>query len=51
MGLAHPGLGQKKQAVTDFKKVIELKNDLPEAYFNLGLTLWQLWQADEARAT
>lgn len=50
-GLAHIGLGQKEQAVADFKKVIELKDDFSEAYFNLGLTLWQLGQADEARAT
>jgi tetratricopeptide (TPR) repeat protein len=51
MGLAHLGLGQKEQAVADFKKVIELKADFAEAYFNLGLTLWQLRRADEARAT
>jgi tetratricopeptide (TPR) repeat protein len=51
MGLAHLGLGQKEQAVADFKKVIELKADFAEAYFNLGLTLWQLGRADEARAT
>jgi Flp pilus assembly protein TadD len=51
LGLAHISLGQKEQAVADFKKAIELKDDFPEAYFNLGLTLWQSGQADAARAT
>ncbi|MDQ1558808.1 MAG: hypothetical protein QOD32_1868 [Pyrinomonadaceae bacterium] len=50
-GLAHLGLKQKKQAVADFEKAIALKPDFAEAYFNLGLTLWQSGRADEARAT
>ncbi|HJR09315.1 MAG TPA: tetratricopeptide repeat protein [Pyrinomonadaceae bacterium] len=51
MGLAHVGLGQKEQAVAAFEKAVALKPDFAEAHFNLGLTLWQLGKADEARAT
>jgi len=50
MGLAHLGLKQPERAVADFKKAIELKPDFPEAYFNLGLTLWQLGRAEAATA-
>lgn len=49
-GLAHVGLGQKQQAVAAFEQAIKLKPDFAEAHFNLGLTLWQLGRADEARA-
>ena len=47
-GVCYKATGQQEMAVQSFKRAVEIKSDFADAHYNLGLTLQELNQLDDA---